>query len=132
VSRALLLAAFLAAAAHASPARGENIPVNDALADMVEEVGAATGMSLNIVKQTPTSLNINKVNGRNVCSADAGADVETLQRAFDRHPNIHRNIGPALVTLTKRDGTKIHGNLDLLRRKGILAGCTNIYVSVRE
>ena len=99
---------------------------------MVEEVVAETGISINISESTPTSVNINQVNGRDVCSTEARADVERLQRAFDAHPNIHRNIGPALITITDRAGRKVSGDRRKLEKEGIPKGCSNIYVSVYE
>ena len=90
----------------ASPTSGQGIPVKDDLAAMVEEVVAATGLSINISEQTRTSVSINEVNGRSVCAAKALADVKKLQSAFNGHRHIYRNIGPALVSTTDRDGTK--------------------------
>jgi len=127
----VVLAALLARPVSAQ-GDGEGIPVNEELADMVEEVSAATGISLTIGMQTPTSVNIRKVNGRNVCAPESLSDVERLQLAFERHPNIYRNIGPALVVITGVDSRKKRVSLDELRARGVIAGCPSIYVSVRE
>lgn len=99
---------------------------------MVEEVVAQTGISVNISESTRTSVNINRANGRSVCAAEARADVERLQRAFDAHRSIYRNIGPVLITITDRTGKKTPGDRSKLEKEGILGRCPNIYVSVHE
>ena len=97
---------------------------------MIEEVAKETGFSINISETNYISVNINKVNGRNVCSNEAKDDVVKLQQAFNRHPNIYRNIGPYLVSFTYKDGSKKVGDIAELRKQGKLPGCTNIMVSV--
>ena len=124
------LVAALGALCLAASAGPPNAPVRDALATMVEQVSVSTGVSFTISESTPTSVNISQVNGRSVCAAEARSDVERVQQAFDRHPSISRNIGPALVSITDRDGTKHH--LDPADANGVLKACTNIYVSVRD
>ena len=115
-----------------TPSSAQYRPVYAELATMVEEVVAETGISINISESTPTSVNINQVNGRDVCSAEARADVERLQHVFDVHSNIHMNIGPALITITDRTGKKFSGDRRKLEKEGIFKGCSNIYVSVHE
>jgi len=99
---------------------------------MIEEVVAGTGLSINVSELMPTSAYITQVNGHNVCSLEAQADVEQLQRAFDAHPNIHQNIGPALLTITDRTGKKTYRNRQSLKKKDILKGCTSVFVSVHD
>jgi hypothetical protein len=132
--RPLRTAIFAVLFAVASPLLvfADSQPVREDLATMVEEVGAQTGLSFNIGASTPTSVNINQVNGRSVCSAEARADVERLQRAFDAHRSIYKNIGPVLITITDRSGKKTSGDRAKLEKDGILKGCPNIYVSVHE
>jgi len=65
-----------------------------------------------------------------VCSPEARADAESLQHAFDRHPSIYMNIGPALSTTTDRTGKKAIPDRALLKKLGLLGGCMRIYVSV--
>jgi hypothetical protein len=89
----VVLVTFLALAAD-SPA---DKPMRADLAKMLEEVVAKTHVTINISGSTELSVNINEVNGRNVCAPEARPDVERLQRGFDAHKSIYRNIGPALI-----------------------------------
>jgi hypothetical protein len=107
-------------------------PVRADLAKMVEEVVAKTHVTINISGSTELSVNINEVNGRNVCAPEARSDVERLQRAFDAHKSIYRNIGPALISITDASGKKTYGDRQKLEAQGVLKGCTNILVSVHE
>jgi hypothetical protein len=107
-------------------------PVRNELADMVEQVVAETRISINISGMTDTSVNISSVNGRDVCSQEAKEDVIKLQKAFDNHPSIYRNIGPYIVSFTDRDGNKVYGDLQKLTADGIAPECTNVYVSIHE
>lgn len=127
-----LILAFLVTILLCFPAVGfgVNQPVKDELADMVEQVVVSTGLSINISQQSRTSVNINKVNGLDVCSNEASNDVLTLQQAFDQHPNIYKNIGPRLVSIASEDGKKTIGSLDALKAQGAVDGCPNIYISV--
>ena len=109
-----------------------NQPVRADLATMVEEVVKLTGVRINISHSTPTSVNIDQANGRNVCIPEAHADVERLQRAFDAHKSIYRLSGPTLISITDRAGEKTYGDRKKLEAQGILKGCTDIYVSVHE
>lgn len=97
---------------------------------MIETVVKQTGLNINISETNYFSVNINKVNGRNVCSLEAKAEVVRLQEAFNRHPNIYKNIGPYLVSFTYKDGTRKIGDIAELRKQGKLPACTNIMVSV--
>ena len=107
-------------------------PVREDLASMVEEVVVQTGLSINVIESTRTSISINQVNGRSVCAPEARSDVEKLQLAFEAHPAIHRNIGPVLISITDRSGKKNPGDRSELERAGILKGCPNVYVSVHD
>jgi hypothetical protein len=112
------------------PCYAQDQKVKTELADMIEAVVKETGININISETTYFSVNINKVNGRNVCSSEAKDDVLKLQEAFNRHPNIYKNIGPYLVSFTYKDGTRKVGDVAELRRQGKLPDCTNIIVSV--
>lgn len=125
-----LLALFSAAALIGSPTYAQDQKVNNELADMIETVVKQTGLNINISETNYFSVNINKVNGRNVCSLEAKAEVVRLQEAFNRHPNIYKNIGPYLVSFTYKDGTRKIGDIAELRKQGKLPACTNIMVSV--
>ena len=109
---------------------GQDQKVKSELADMIEAVVKETGLSINISETNFTSVNINKINGRNVCSKEAKDDVVALQQAFNKHPNIYKNIGPYLVSFSYKDGTRKIGDIAELRKQGKLPGCTNIMVSV--
>ena len=128
----ILALLLLVVAVPATTLNAQNRTVRAELTTMVEEVVAETGISVNVIELKPTSANINEVNGRHVCSPDARADVERLQRAFDAHPNIHRNIGPALITIADRTGKKTSGDIQSLEKKGTLKDCTKVYVSVHD
>ena len=99
---------------------------------MLEAVVLETRIAIHVSALDRTSLNIDAVNGRSVCTPDALPDVERLQNAFDAHPNIYGNIGPALVSFTAEDGTKRTLRPDELVKRGIIEGCSDIYVSVRD
>jgi len=124
---ALALVSFVGGAAQTS-----DRAVRADLADMIEQVVKKTGLSINIGHSTSTSVNIDKVSGHNVCSPEARADVEALQRAFDAHKSIYRIIGPTLISITDRNGKKTYGDRKKLEAQGVLKGCTDLYVSVHE
>ncbi len=109
---------------------GQDQKVKFELADMVEAVAKETNFRMNISEMNFTSVNINKINGRNVCSKEAKKDVMRLQQAFNNHPNIYKNIGPYLVSFSYKDGSRKIGDITSLRNQGVIPGCTNIFVSV--
>jgi RHS repeat-associated protein len=94
-----------------------NLPVSDQTAEMIEQVVADTGLSININSTTggkhetssahPRGLavDINKVSGQPLSVCNPTADL--LQRAFNRHSNIRENFGPAFQTKTLEDGSRI-------------------------
>jgi len=112
------------------PAYAKDQKVKAALANMIEAVVKETGFSINISDMDYLSVNIDKVNGRRVCSKDAKSDVVKLQEAFNRSPKIYKNIGPYLVSFTYKDGTRKVADISELRKQGKLPACTNIMVSV--
>lgn len=113
-----------------NPSFAQDQKVKTELAEMIEAVVKETGLNINISETNYASVNINKVNGRNVCSSEAKDDVVRLQEAFNRQVNIYKNIGPYLVTFTYKDGTRKVGDIAELRKQGKLPACTNIMVSV--
>jgi hypothetical protein len=67
------------------------------------------------------AVDINKVGGQHV-----GADnpnVEALQSAFNNHPNIRENYGPAVTTKTETNGSRAQ------RSDQAVAHQTHIHVS---
>ncbi len=113
-----------------SPAYAEDKKVKMELADMIEAAVRESGLSINISDTNYLSVNINEVNGRSVCSKEAKDDVVKLQEAFNRNPNIYKNIGPYLVSFTYEDGSRKIGDIAKLRKQGKLPSCTDIMVSV--
>jgi hypothetical protein len=91
-----------------------------------------TRISINIAQQTRTAIQIDKVNGVSVCAAEARADIEKLQLAFETHPNIFRNFGPVLASVTALDGSKRRASADDLQAQGVIDGCKAIYVSIHQ
>jgi len=94
-----------------------NLPVSDQTAEMIEQVVTDTGLNININSTTggdhdpgsahPSGLavDINKVSGQAVSVCNPS--VALLQQAFNRHPNIRENFGPAFQTKTLEDGSRI-------------------------
>ena len=126
----LFILSSTAAIMLSGPSYAQNQKVKNKLADMIEAVVKEAGLNINISETNYLSVNINKVNGRSVCSPEAKGDVVRLQEAFNKHPNIYKNIGPYLVTFTYKDGTRKVGDIVELRKQGKLPDCTNIMVSV--
>ena len=108
---------------------GESPLVDARLAEIVEGAVKATGFSINISESTEYSVNINTINGRNVCDKEAAGDVKRFQDAVGEQPNVRNNYGPAYYSVT-RDGTRKVLSPEQLIKQGVLKGCTNIYVSV--
>lgn len=124
-SAALLLASFAVQGA-ASPT------VDTRLAKIVEGAVAATGLNINVSHSTHYSLNINKINGKDVCAPAAKSEVKQLQDALNGQPGIKENYGPVYYSLTSPDGTRKMLSPEQLKKQGIFKGCTDIYVSVPQ
>ena len=122
-SATLLLASFAVQSA-SSPV------VDTRLAKIVEGAVSATGLGINISHSTRYSLNINKINGQDVCAPASKSEVRQLQNALNNQPGIKENYGPAYYSLTSTDGTHKILSPEQLKEQGILNACTNIYVSV--
>ncbi len=133
--RALLCAALLCAMPDPSAAAGEAGGPGEmraGLASMIQRVVVETRISIELSQAAATSAQISRVNGRSVCDPLARADVARLQRALDAQPRIHRNIGPALIRVTDREGHKSVFDPEIAAVGGLLKGCSTIYVSVHE
>ena len=109
---------------------GESPLVDTRLADAVENAAKATGFSINISESTADSLNINTINGRNVCDKAAIDDVKRFQDELGKQPGIRNNFGPAYYSTTRDDGTRKVSSPEQLIKQGVIKGCTNIYVRV--
>ena len=77
-------------------------------------------------------MNINTLNGRNVCDEAAIEDVRNFQDAIAQQPGVKNNFGPAYYSVTTPDGTHKTLSYEQLVKNGTLKGCTDIYVSVAE
>ena len=111
---------------------GESPVVDTRLAHIVEAAAIATGLNINISQSTNSSVNINTLNGRNVCDKAALEDVRKFQDAVAQQPNVKNNFGPAYYSVTAPDGTRKTLSFDQLVKQGTLKGCTDIYVSVDQ
>lgn len=109
---------------------GESPVVDSRLAGIVEGAVKATGFNIHISGSTDNSVNINTINGRNVCDKVAIEDVRRFQDAIGQQPNVKNNFGPAYYSATMPDGTRQVLSPEQLIKQGTLKGCTNIYVSV--
>lgn len=109
----------------------QNQAVDARLAEMVEEVVAKTGLSVNVSRVEMTSVNIDRINGRDVCASEAAGDVKRLQAAFIEHPNIHESFSIYMISITKPDGRRTQTDFSVLREKGVFASdCISLYASV--
>jgi hypothetical protein len=70
------------------------------------------------------------VNGVSVCSPDAAGWVKKLQDALNDQPGIHDNFGPAYFSVTEKSGARKFMTIEDLKARGVLQGCTDIYVSI--
>jgi hypothetical protein len=123
---ALIVLTFAASLVAAEP------PVVDTrLAHVVEDAAKASGVkSINISETITYTLNINMVNGRDVCDVAAAEDVRRLQDALNAQPNIKDNFGPAYFSVTQANGDRKVLTPAVLKKQGISKKCSNIYVSV--
>lgn len=126
----IVLLVGLAPAVHA-----QDKYVSKTLANMVEEVLASSGVgTVNIPPDymEKYSFQISQINGRNVCSPEAEADVRRLQQAFDGHPSIYRNFSGYYVSVTNPDGTRKSIDYASVELEGVAKPkCVNLYVEVR-
>ena len=84
---------------------------------MVEDVVQDTDLSININSGyrkdsttrhgTGQAVDINRVEDKRVNDPDNLDNVKKVQDAFNAHPNIRENFGPALNTKTLEDGTRV-------------------------
>ena len=111
---------------------GESPVVDTRLAKAIEAAALETGFDININQSTKSSVNINTVNGRNVCDKAAIEEVRTFQDAIAQQPGVKNNFGPAYYSVTTADGTRKTLSYEQLIKQGSLKGCTGIYVSVSE
>jgi hypothetical protein len=119
--------------AMAQPSAAQSKPVNTRLAEMVEQVVSRSGVSINVSQMDATSVNINRVNGKDVCSPEAEKDVRVLQAAFIEHPNIYQSYSIYLISITKPDGVRTQSDFASLRAKGVFSSdCINLYASIHR
>jgi hypothetical protein len=139
IARSATLCALLAlgsAARAGEPAEpvepAEPAEMRSDLAAMIQQVVLQTRISVQMSQSAQTHVHIHRVNGRSVCDPLARADVARLQRSFDEHPKIYRNIGPAMIRVTDRAGQKSVFDPAIAAVGGTPLGCSTIYVSVHD
>jgi hypothetical protein len=109
---------------------GEPPAVDTRLAKAIEQAAISTGISININESTQDSININEVNGRNVCDPAAAEDVRRLQNAINAQPDIRNNFGPAFYSVGESGGSRRTLSPEQLAEQGITTKCEGIYVSI--
>jgi hypothetical protein len=114
----------------ASTTAVESPLVDSRLAGIVEGAVSKTGFNINISESTADSVNINTINGKNVCDPAALEDAKRLQDAIAEYPDVRNNFGPAYFSVTKPDGSRSVSTPEQMIAKGVIKGCTNIYVRV--
>jgi len=107
------------------------IPVDFRLADMVEEVLKKTNLKINISAMTEKTLEINKVNGVDVCNIRSKERVLKLQKFFVAQRNIYKNESIYSSWVKKENGNFTYVSEKNMRRKGLKNACKTVYISVR-
>ena len=115
-----------------SPVFAQGIAVKASLADLIEYGVSESGVSINVIPNlmTPSSININKVNGHDVCSAKGKEYVMSLQGALLKHSNLHSvlSVYGAYVRADENNFKHLPGGTDDLVK--LLGKCRYLYVSV--
>ena len=124
------LAIFLVFFAPAWAAAGESPVVDTRLAHIIESAAITAGFDINVSQSTHESVNINTVNGKDVCDPAAIDNVRKFQDAVAQQPHVKNNFGPAYYSTTAPDGMSKILSLEQLIKQGTLEGCTSIYISV--
>ena len=111
----------------------QDIPVKKSLAGLLESAVTKSGIKINIVPDlmTPTSVNINMVNGIDVCNPNAKDMIIKLQNALLEHPDSYQIIsiyGAYLRTSESNFKVLPEGSDELLK---LLGECKNLYVRVK-
>ena len=110
----------------------QGVPVQASLAELIEYGVSESGVSINVITDlmTPTSININKVNGHDVCSAEGKGYVVSLQNALLKHSNLHSvlSVYGAYVRVDENNFKHLPEGSDELVK--VLDKCHNLYVSV--
>jgi hypothetical protein len=109
---------------------GESPVVDTRLARAIEAAALQTGIDINIRQSDGNSVNINRLNGRNVCDKAAIEDVRKFQDAVAQQASVKNDFGPAYYSTLAPDGTRKVLTPEQLTKLGLLEGCTDIYVSV--
>ena len=110
----------------------QDVAVKTSLADLIEYGVKESGVKINVIPDlmTPTSLNINKVNGLDVCDTEAKKHVISLQSALLKHKNAHSilSVYGAYLRTNESDFKYLpEGSPELVK---LLGKCRNLYVSV--
>lgn len=110
----------------------QGIPVKSTLAELVEDAARQTGLSINVppAHMTETTININTIEGINVCDPKARKNVIALQKAFSEHKNLRQTISVYGIYVRSRDGQIKYLPGDSPKVKDFIGECKYLYVSV--
>lgn len=108
----------------------KDIPVKDELATMLEDIIVEVGFSVNISGMTETTVNINKINGVDVCDKEIKFEVLELQDAFNQHPNIRKTISTYSAYFKKEDGSVVRTDRSSSKFVELVGDCKLLYVAV--
>jgi hypothetical protein len=109
-------------------------PMSPELEGMIADVVAETGIDVRIVWHTAVRARISKIDGANVCSPGAQADVKRLQMAIEAHPGNYITVGPAGASAAYPEARRrFQFDLGWLYETGQIEDeCPRILVSVPE
>ncbi len=100
---------------------------------MVKEVVAKSGMenvSVSPNSITPTSINIDKIDGVGLCDLAIKPKVEKLAKLFSKHRHIRNVISSYGVYVKKKSGKVTYLPGTAPQVKHLVGDCKNLYVSV--
>lgn len=109
----------------------DNVPIKESLAKLIENAVLETNLSINVVSQTESSVNINKINGVNVCMPEIKSQVLMLQKALFSNVNARRVYSMYEIDIRLSPKGKIlHLNNSSSEFRKIIKGCINVYVAI--
>lgn len=100
---------------------------------MVKEVVARSGMenvSVSPNSMTPTSINIDKIDGVGLCDPKIKPQVEKLAKLFSKHRHIRNVISSYGVYVKKKNGKVTYLPGTATQVQHLVGDCKNLYVSV--
>ena len=107
-----------------------DMPVKTELAVLLEESIKESGLSINVVNITEKSININRIEGIDVCAPAAKNNVQALQKIFTKHKDFRMTISIYGVYVKTKSGKMkfLDGKNPKIKSK--LGKCKYLYVSV--